>query len=116
MTLGVLGSPSWLFEPILASRTALFFQLAWRERQKSSTIVLRLRTVYMCLQPVASCLRSPPADTQLRTLSPVAFPPAAPTGDFVRARWKFECPLSLPDLFVDWFAIYLVPGCWVWAL
>ena len=40
------------------------FRLAWRGRQKSTTIVLRLRTVNMYLaQPVASCLRSPPADT-----------------------------------------------------
>ena len=35
------------------------FRFAWRARQNSTTIVLRLRTVYMYLpQPIASCLRS----------------------------------------------------------
>ena len=56
------------------------FRFAWRGQQKSTTIVLRLRTVYMYLpQPVASCLRSPPEDTQLPTLSAAAFPAAAPS-------------------------------------
>ena len=41
------------------------FRCAWRARQNSTTIVLRLRTVYMDLpQPIASCLRSPPEDTK----------------------------------------------------
>ena len=41
------------------------FRLAWRGQQKSTTILVRLRTVNMYLpQPVASCLRSPPAGTQ----------------------------------------------------
>ena len=49
------------------------FRVAWRGPQTSTTIVLRLRTVYMHLpQPVASCL-------QLPTLSPAAFPRAAPS-------------------------------------
>ena len=58
------------------------FRLAWRGRQKSTTIVLRLRTVNMYLpQPVASCLRSPRTRS---CQSPVAFPPAAPSPvDFV---------------------------------
>ena len=81
------------------------FRLAWRGRQKSTTIVVRLRTVNTYLpQTVASCLRSPPAGTQPPTLSPVAFPPAAPSPvDFVHVRWKFEYPLSLPGPFVEWY-------------
>ena len=55
-------------------------------------------------QPVALCLRSPPADTQLPTLSTAAFPPATPSPvDFVHARWKFGYPLSQPDPFVAWY-------------
>ena len=83
------------------------FRLAWRGRQKSTTIVLRLRTVNMHLpQPVASCLRSPPANTprscQPCRQLPSLQPPAAPSPvAFVHARWKFEHPLSLPSPFVD---------------
>ena len=52
-------------------------------------------------QPVASCLRNPPAGTQPPALSPVAFHPSAPSPvDFVHARWKFEHPLSLSGPFV----------------
>ena len=55
------------------------FRFAWRARQNSTTIVLRLRTVYMYLpQPIASCLRSPPEDTKPPFLAPVTFPAAAP--------------------------------------
>ena len=88
------------------------FRLAWRGRQKSTTIVLRLRTVNMYLpQPVASCLRSPPAGTQPPALSAVAFPAAAPSPvDFVHARWKFEYPLSLPGPFVQVRAAGWGPG------
>ena len=80
-------------------------RLAWRGRQKSTTIVVRLRTVNMYLpQPVASCLRSPPASTPPPVLSPVAFPPAEPSPvDFVHARWKFEYRLTPPAPFVEWY-------------
>ena len=80
------------------------FRLAWRGKQTSTTIVVRLRTVNICLpQPVASCLRSPPDTTPFPTLVPVVFHPSAPTPvDFVcHARWKFEYPLSLPVPFVS---------------
>ena len=85
------------------------FRLAWQRPQKSSTIVVRLHTVNMYLpQPVASCLRSPPAGTQPPTLSPVAFPLATPSPvDFVHVRWKFECPLSPPGPFVEWYMSWL---------
>ena len=54
-------------------------------------------------QPAASCLRSPPDTAPLPTLAPVVFHPSAPSPvDFVHARWKFECPLSLPAPFVEW--------------
>ena len=55
------------------------FRFDWRARQNSTTIVLRLRTVYIYLpQPIASCLRSPPEDTRPSALAPVTFPAAAP--------------------------------------
>ena len=55
------------------------FRFGWRARQRSSTIVLRLRMVYMYLpQPIASCLRSPPEGTKPPLLAPVTFPAAAP--------------------------------------
>ena len=78
------------------------FRFAWRGQQKSTTIVLRLRTVYMYLP--ASCLRSPPPDTQLPTLAAASFPTAAPSPvAYLLARWKFEYPLSLPGPFVEWY-------------
>ena len=63
-----------------------------------------LRTVNMYLpQPVASCLRSPPAATQPPALVFVVFHPSAPSPlAFVHARWKCEYPLSLPAPFVEW--------------
>ena len=82
------------------------FRFAWRAGQKSRTIVLRLRTVYMYLpQPIASCLRSPPEATELPTLSSAACPAAAPCPlHYIHARWKFEYPLTLPSSFVEWYS------------
>ena len=78
-----LGSPPWLFVHL----------------------VLRLRTVYMYLpQLIASCLRSPPEDRNLPTLSSAAFPAAAPCPlHYIHARWKFEYPLTLSSSFVEWY-------------
>ena len=78
-------------------------RFAWRAGQKSTTIVLQLRTVYMCLpQPIASCLLSPPEDTKLPTLSSAAFPAAAPCPlHYIHARWKFEYRLTLSSSFVE---------------
>ena len=83
------------------------FRFAWRGKQTSTTIVVRLRTVNMYImylpQPVASCLR-PPETTPLPTLALVLFHPSAPSPvDFVHARWKFEYPLRLPAPFVEWY-------------
>ena len=81
------------------------FRFAWQARQNSTTIVLRLRTVYMYLsQPIASCLRSPPEDTKPPILSSVTFPAAAPCPlHYIHARWKHTYPLSLPSSFVEWY-------------
>ena len=88
------------------------FRFAWRVRQNSTTIVLRLRTVYMHLpQPVASCLRSPREDTKLSTLSSAAFPAAAPCPlHCIHARWKVEYPLPLPSPFGEWYMARLRLG------
>ena len=90
--------------PANTHTTASGVFIAWRGQQKSTMIALRLRAVNTYLpQPVASCLRSPPAGTEPPTLSRVAFPPATSPVDFVHARWKFEYPLSLPGPFVEWY-------------
>ena len=36
-------------------------------------------------------------------MSPMAFSPAPSPVDIVHARWKFECPLSTPGPFVEWY-------------
>ena len=81
------------------------FRFAWRVRQNSTTIVLRLRTVYMYLpQPIASCLRSPPEDTKPPILSSAVFPAAAPCPlQYIHARWKFTYPFTPPSSFVEWY-------------
>ena len=81
------------------------FRFAWRAQQNSTTIVLKLRTVYMYLpQPIASCLRSPPEDTKLPTLSSAIFPASAPCPlHYIHARWQFRYPLTPPSPFIEWY-------------
>ena len=80
------------------------FRFAWQARQNSTTIV-RLRTVYMyLLQPIASCLRSPPEDTKPPFLAPVTFPAAAPCPlHYIHARWKFTSPFTPSSSFLEWY-------------
>ena len=81
------------------------FRFVWRAQHNSTTIVLRLRTVYMYLpQPIASCMRSPPEDTKPPTLASAAFPAAVPCPlHYIHARWKNANPLTLPSSFVEWY-------------
>ena len=71
------------------------FRLAWRGGQHSTTVVVRLRTVNMYLpQPVASCLRSPPAATLPPALAPVVF-----LSDAVRLSFTCSLASSMEECF-----------------
>ena len=77
------------------------FRLAWRVRQNSTTIVLHLRTVNMYL-PQPSRIVPAQLACGHAAANPVASGCTSPVA-FVHARCKFECPLSLPGPFVDWY-------------
>ena len=73
------------------------FRLAWR-RGRTQALACCLRTGFIFLpQPVAACIRSPPATGALPTLARVALPDAEPTPcAFVHGKSRLERKLPQP--------------------
>ena len=56
------------------------------------------------LQPVAACVRSPPATGTLPTLAKMSVPDTKPSlCVFVHAKWKLQCPFAPSEAFRHWY-------------
>ena len=87
------------------------FRLAWRTC-KGRALTLRLRTVFIFVpQPVAACLRVPPAARRRPELASILLPDHPPSAcSYLAAKWQFDVSHTPSASFTSWYMTRLTCG------